>query len=142
MPKFSGFIKLPAISLLCLQVSDLYAVPTRFYESLNEQNQMCELCMFSQIQSQITIATMYIYSVPNILPTLIQKCQTIHNDIKHVDFVRFICIVVCNNFLLYVHVQFIIDINLDPVTAKEALLWKPNQLSDERSRICILFQYL
>ena len=34
-----------------LQVSDVYAVPTRFYEFLNELNRMCELCTFSQIQS-------------------------------------------------------------------------------------------
>ena len=35
------------IPLLFLQISDPYGVPTRFYESLNEENQMCELCMFS-----------------------------------------------------------------------------------------------
>ena len=39
------------IPLSFLQISDLYTVPTRFYESLNEKNQMCELCMLSQIWS-------------------------------------------------------------------------------------------
>ena len=34
------------IPLLILQILDLYVVPTRFYESLNEQNRMCELCTF------------------------------------------------------------------------------------------------
>ena len=41
------------ISLLILQILDLYVVATRFYESLNEENRMCELCTFSQIRSQI-----------------------------------------------------------------------------------------
>ena len=40
------------IPLSFLKISDLYTVPTRFY-ALNEKNQMCELCTFSQIQSQI-----------------------------------------------------------------------------------------
>ena len=39
------------IPLLILQILDLYDIPNRFYESLNEQNQMCELCTFSQIRS-------------------------------------------------------------------------------------------
>ena len=30
-------------------------VPTRFSESLNEKNQMCELCMFPQIRSHISL---------------------------------------------------------------------------------------
>ena len=41
------------IPLLILQIANLYAVPTRFYESLNEQNRICELCTFSQILSHI-----------------------------------------------------------------------------------------
>ena len=41
------------IPLLILQISDLYVVPTRFYESLNQQNRMCELCTFSLIRSHI-----------------------------------------------------------------------------------------
>ena len=36
-----------------LQMSDLYAVSSGLYESLKDKNQMCELCMFSQIRSQI-----------------------------------------------------------------------------------------
>ena len=43
------------IPLLILRILDLYVVPTRFYESLNEQNRMCELCTFSQIWSHIII---------------------------------------------------------------------------------------
>ena len=45
------------IPLSFLQISDLYtsAVPTRFNESLKDKNQMCELCMFFQIQSYITM---------------------------------------------------------------------------------------
>ena len=39
------------IPLSLLQISDLYIAPTRFYELLNEQNQMSEPSMFSQIQS-------------------------------------------------------------------------------------------
>ena len=31
----------------------LYVVPTRFYESSNEQNRMCELCTLSQIRAHI-----------------------------------------------------------------------------------------
>ena len=46
--KRAGFIELPF-----LQISDLCTIPTRFSESLNEENQMCELCMFSQIRSHI-----------------------------------------------------------------------------------------
>ena len=39
------------IPLSFLQILDLYTVPTGFYESLNEENRMCELCTFSQIWS-------------------------------------------------------------------------------------------
>ena len=41
------------IPLTFLQISDLYTVPTRFYESLKDKNRMCELCTFSQIRSHI-----------------------------------------------------------------------------------------
>ena len=41
------------IPLSTLKVSYLYIIPCGFYESPNEQNRMCELCTFSQIQSQI-----------------------------------------------------------------------------------------
>ena len=44
--QLAGFIELRTIPLSFLQISDLCTVPTRFYESLNEQNQMCELCTF------------------------------------------------------------------------------------------------
>ena len=40
-----------AIIPLSFQISDLYTVPIRFYESLKGKNRMCELCTFSQIQS-------------------------------------------------------------------------------------------
>lgn len=38
-------------SSILLQISDLYVIPTGFHESLNEKNQMCEPCKFSQIRS-------------------------------------------------------------------------------------------
>ena len=41
------------IPLSFLEILHLYTAFSRFYESLNEENQMCELCMFSQIQSHI-----------------------------------------------------------------------------------------
>ena len=41
------------IPLSVQQISDLYLLPIMFYEPLNVQNQMCELCTFSQIRSQI-----------------------------------------------------------------------------------------
>ena len=41
------------IPLLSLKISDLHTVPNRFYESLNVENHMCELCTFSQIRSHI-----------------------------------------------------------------------------------------
>ena len=41
------------ILLSSLKVSDLYTSPCGFYRSSNVQNRMCELCTFSQIQSQI-----------------------------------------------------------------------------------------
>ena len=37
------------IPLIFLQISDHFTVPTRFYEFLNEQNQMCELRTFPTI---------------------------------------------------------------------------------------------
>ena len=36
------------ISLSFLQILDLYTVSSGFYESLNEENRMCELCTFSK----------------------------------------------------------------------------------------------
>ena len=36
-----------------LKISELCDIPSRFYDSLNGKNQMCELCMFSQIQSHV-----------------------------------------------------------------------------------------
>ena len=41
--KLARFIELRTIPLSFLQISDLYTVPIRFYESLNEKNRMCEL---------------------------------------------------------------------------------------------------
>ena len=40
------------IPLSFLQISDLYTVPTRFYESLMRKI-MCELCTFSEMWSQL-----------------------------------------------------------------------------------------
>ena len=41
------------IPLSFLKVSHLNTIPCGFYESPNEQNQICELCTFSQIRSHI-----------------------------------------------------------------------------------------
>ena len=43
------------IPLSSLKVSNLYTVAFGFYGSSNEQNRMCELCTFSQIQSHIEV---------------------------------------------------------------------------------------
>ena len=37
---------LSAIPLSSLKISNLYTIPCSFYVSPNEQNWMCELCMF------------------------------------------------------------------------------------------------
>ena len=42
-----------AILLPYLKISTLCTIPCGFYASPNAQNRMCELCTFSQIQSQI-----------------------------------------------------------------------------------------
>ena len=42
------------ISLSFLQISDLYSVPTRFYESLNEKNRMCELWHNARFPNLVT----------------------------------------------------------------------------------------
>ena len=41
------------IPLSTLKISKLCDFPSRFYESLNGKNWMCELCTFSQIRSHI-----------------------------------------------------------------------------------------
>ena len=41
------------IPLSSLKISKLYDFSSRFYESLNGKNWMCELCTFSQIRSHI-----------------------------------------------------------------------------------------
>ena len=41
------------IPLLSLKISTLYIILYGYYESPNAQNRMCELCTFSQIQSQL-----------------------------------------------------------------------------------------
>ena len=45
------------IPLSSLKISYLYTIPCGFYESPNEHNRMCELCMFSQIRSQMWYCT-------------------------------------------------------------------------------------
>ena len=42
-----------AIPLSSLKISNLYTIPCSFYVFPNEQNRMCELSIFSQIQSHI-----------------------------------------------------------------------------------------
>ena len=44
------------IPLSPLKVSHLYTIPYGFYGSSNDQNWMCELCTFSQIQSQMIMS--------------------------------------------------------------------------------------
>ena len=41
------------IPLFTLKIANLCDFPSRFYESLNGKNRMCELSMFSQIRSHI-----------------------------------------------------------------------------------------
>ena len=41
------------IPLSVQQILHLNVFPIMFYESLNVQNRMCELCMFSQIRSHV-----------------------------------------------------------------------------------------
>ena len=43
------------IPLLFLQILELYTLSSGFYESWNEENRMCELCMLSQIRSHVHI---------------------------------------------------------------------------------------
>ena len=53
--KPSGIVELLAIPLTFLKDSKLYTIPCGSYRSLNEQNQMCELCTFSQIHLHLQI---------------------------------------------------------------------------------------
>ena len=43
------------VVLQFLKVSHPCNIPNKFYEALKLKNWMCELCMFSQIRSQIQI---------------------------------------------------------------------------------------
>ena len=43
------------IPLTFLKVSNLYTIPCGFYGPPNEQNWMCELCMFSQIHKTLLV---------------------------------------------------------------------------------------
>ena len=51
--KLAGITELYTIPLSVQQILHLNVFPIMFYESLNVQNRMCELCMFSQIRSHI-----------------------------------------------------------------------------------------
>ena len=53
--KITWIVVLLSLSLCVLQISDLYAFPVTFYEPVNVQNRMCELCTFSQIRSQMCL---------------------------------------------------------------------------------------
>ena len=61
-------------AILFLYHTEIYTVPTRFFESLNEQNWMCELCTFPKY-GHICIATLLAESdyklklTINMLPT-------------------------------------------------------------------------
>ena len=52
--KLSGLVE-----QIFLKVSNLYATPCGFYGSPNEQNRMCELCIFSQIWSHLSNLLFY-----------------------------------------------------------------------------------
>ena len=58
------------IPLLSLKISDLHIVPNRFYESLNVENRMCELCTFSQIRSHIFVHKLCINHIKIIFKNL------------------------------------------------------------------------
>ena len=53
-----------AISLSLLKMSNLYVILCGCYESPNVKNRMCELCTFSQIQSQLSLRAHYGESQP------------------------------------------------------------------------------
>ena len=59
------------VVLQSLKVSHLSNIPNRFYESPNLKNWMCELCMFSQIRSQILTIQLPM--------SLLEVCM--HNDL-------------------------------------------------------------
>ena len=94
------------IPLLFLQISDLFTVPTRFYESLNEQNQMCELCMFSQIRSQI-LMVLYILLVYHI---------------KNLTFDKY-CISMYKIQVVYLHVIYHVFISTHTIPASVTILY-------------------
>ena len=56
------------IPLSLLKISELCDIPSRFYESLNEKNRMCELCTFSQIWSHILMIHTHIAMIVALLP--------------------------------------------------------------------------
>ena len=58
------------IPLSVQQLSYPNVYPIMFYESLNVQNRMCELCMFSQIRSHIRITYSYVPKFLLSLPCL------------------------------------------------------------------------
>ena len=51
--KLTGIVELLSLYISVQQISDLNIFPIMFYESLNVQSRMCELCTFSKIQPQI-----------------------------------------------------------------------------------------
>ena len=60
--RFETFKNVKRIVVLqLLKVSHPSVIPNRFYKSPNVKNWMCELCMFSQIQSQYTII-LYVFA--------------------------------------------------------------------------------
>ena len=61
------------IPLLSLKISDLHTVPNRFYESLNVENQMCELRMhvFPNPVTYVTVIVENLRRLIMLLHTLI-----------------------------------------------------------------------
>ena len=82
--KLSGFILLSFLHIL-----DLYTVSSGFYESLNEENWMCDLCTFSQIR--LHMLCMYIRTY-----TYVGECEL------HVCLCVCVCVCVCMHVRMYV----------------------------------------
>ena len=65
--------------LSSLKIPNLYTIACGFYGSLNEQNWICELCMFSQIWSHIHT---YIHIESCELKAQVEHHHTVKNDTK------------------------------------------------------------
>ena len=76
-------------------MSHLYAIPYGFYEPPNEQNWMCELCMFSQIRSHIQ-CNMVVHTYVHVAYLCTNK-KTIDLLVGNCDILEYINL--CYNFM-------------------------------------------